>query len=435
MKKFQRLFLCTSMLVCLLTGQDQSVDQSVVISQPLRDVTSVVSTATLNRDAAANLIDATCGSHTGNYILHAVRFQDTGARVQEQNWYVYSPETATQPDHFSRWIAGDPFEGTRIYGRRNVSVVYVYLTMGTARAATGSAQFPATLSGLSTTDKPDEIKNDILQTLFGEASNPHGYTVVNSYGHSVTGIRVRALTGTDFSSYLVDEDIVNELNKVSYHVDITKTTPGPLKDLQDLLGLAIPNGVATKQLQVTGTPVAFGACGPMTVSYLPSKMDVTAHSEAGDKDVEIGKNTFDNEKKYWYDFSLGLPLSSYNEIRYDQTNDQISAKSIDKKNLFAFFNAGLPRDTYKLQRQVIPVLLYGIPIAGQPLKHHIFAASFGLNKVNFFVGVRLDDKKFYKDFSQPLIGANVTDKWRTHLAYGINFPVSTVVQALKKSSK
>jgi len=85
--------------------------------------------------------------------------------------------------------------------------------------------------------------------------------------------------------------------------------------------------------------------------------------------------------------------------------------------------------------QLVPVLMYGLPIAGQPLKHHLFAASMGLNFVNVFVGTTLDEKNFYHNFAKPLTGDNVFEAWRTHLTYGINFDVATVVKSLSKSTK
>jgi len=87
-----------------------------------------------------------------------------------------------------------------------------------------------------------------------------------------------------------------------------------------------------------------------------------------------------------------------------------------------------------MKLQVIPVLLYGLPIAGQPLKHHLFAGSIGLNYVNFFVGTSLDEKNFYHDFTKPLTGDNVFQAWRTHLTYGLNFDVGTIVKKLSATT-
>jgi hypothetical protein len=71
-----------------------------------------------------------------------------------------------------------------------------------------------------------------------------------------------------------------------------------------------------------------------------------------------------------------------------------------------------------------------LPIASQPLKHHLFAGSMGLNYVNFFVGMGLDQKNFYHDFTKPLNGSNVFQVWRTHLTYGLNFNPQPLIKSL-----
>jgi hypothetical protein len=268
-------------------------------------------------------------------------------------------------------------------------------------------------------------------TFRGTGTNPGPILTANT----ATGAQMKA-----FASILMDENLAAALSSLSYRVEITKKTPAPMQNLQDIAGLAFAGHAAVARVPVPTAPQVLAAGEFVAVSHLPSNIAVTAKTtktevSGSSKEFEIGKNTFDNEKKYWYDFSLGLPVSNYNEFKYDQAGNQITARTIDKKNVFAFFNAGVKRDTKALQYQIVPTFLYGIPITGQPLKHHIFAGSVGLNWANFFVGVRLDHKPFYTDFTKPLTGENVTNRWRTHLAYGINFPVGTIVGILKKSAK
>jgi hypothetical protein len=241
--------------------------------------------------------------------------------------------------------------------------------------------------------------------------------------------------------FLVQKPQSDVLAGVAYEIAITKVVPAPEQNLNAIVGLALgANAGAAKQAPTQTVPIAFAAGGdPFQVLHLPSKMEVSGRSEQQDENgnpttSELGKNTYQNEKKYWYDFSLALPLQSYNEFRYDQTSNQITAAKIDKKNVWAFLNLGVPRDTSHMEAQYIPTFLYGIPITSQPLHHHIFGGAVGLNLVNVFFGVRLDRKPFDLDFSKPLTGNNVEQKWRTHFTYGINFPVGTIVKALGKKA-
>jgi hypothetical protein len=226
------------------------------------------------------------------------------------------------------------------------------------------------------------------------------------------------------------------LSSLAYSIDITSKEKAPLSNLKQIIGLAIgAQSVAQTRLAIALTFTPFAAGGVFDTTLTTSDVVVTANYSSAGKDTQIGTQTYDNEGRYLYDFTLALPIKSYNDLSYDSTANGLTARTIQKNNLYAAFNFGLPRDTKNMKFQLVPVLMYGIPITGQPLKHHLFAGSVGLNYVNFFVGATLDGKDFYHDFSQPLTGANVFRVWRTHLTYGINFDVATIVKALTKTSK
>ncbi len=470
-------------------------DQSLVITGPLKVAPDVPATAKLSVNCAEVLIrdqfgadalptaqgkkpqqakndcnydpislvtpkDAAPGTPTLNtyYMIHSVEYQDSGSAVQSQNWYVYHAGWENQKFSLIDPRRAKHYKELRLFGSADVALVYMHVV----QAAT-EADVDTELQKLTTTDLnamvdkdgkavTDEQKQDkaasekkrqanimaFLNYFFeGKGTSPANIAVVGQHGEKLGPYQ--ATSGW----YVVNADLANELNGLNYRVDITKKTPAPLQNLQSIVGLALGGmGAATATVKVTLRKVVLVGGQAFDVEHLPSNIDVNADAKTLDtngatKDNQLGKNTFDDEKKYWYDFSLGLPVSSYNDFRYDQTASsnggyQITAKNINQKNLFAFVDAGVLRDTKALQYQIIPTFLYGIPIAGQPLKHHIFAGSFGCNLANFFVGVRLDEKKFYTDFSKPLIGSNVNQRWRTHLVYGVNFPVSLIVSTLKK---
>ena len=217
---------------------------------------------------------------------------------------------------------------------------------------------------------------------------------------------------------------------------MTSKDKAPFTNLKQIIGLALGGqSTTTTKFPITLSPTAFAAGGEFDTTLTTSDIVIAANYSSAGKDTQIGTQTYDNEGRYWYDFSLALPIKSYNDIAYDSTANGLTARSIKKNNLYAAFNFGIPRDSKKMKYQLVPVFMYGLPIAGQPLKHHLFAASMGLNYVSFFVGSILDEKNFYHNFSKPLVGDNVFHVWRTHLTYGINFDVATIVKALSKSTK
>jgi hypothetical protein len=222
------------------------------------------------------------------------------------------------------------------------------------------------------------------------------------------------------------------LSKLTYTVEVTSKESAPYSNLKAIVGFAFDaHGALPLAIRVKLTPTAFAAGGTFETTHTVADVSVTGtYSGTDGKDLTLGPKVYDNEKRYWYDFSLVLPIKSYKELTYDSTANGLTARSIKKNNLYAAFNVGLPRDTKRVRFQAIPVLLYGLPIAGQPLKHHLFAASVGLNYVNFFAGIGLDQKNFYHDFTKPLSGNNVFQVWRTHLTYGLNFDPLPLIKSL-----
>lgn len=362
------------------------------------------------------------------FIIHTVQIEEKSSSVKKQNWYVYHRGWEKSSFDLLDPRLAKHYKELRIFGSADVSMIYMYVVKAGTRDDVANA-----LSGSSTAgvDK-NNIQGYLDYFILEKGAEPTALDFVDSNNQPLK----------HYGALAVNKDLAVELNTLAYQIDITKKQPAPLKNLMDIAGLAFGGMGANPTVTVQTQWHLLAAGEAFTLQKLPSDIAVTANSQVTDtsgnsKQVEIGKNTFDDEKKYWYDFSLALPLSSYNNLKYDSSaaangTYQITARTVNQKNLYAFFNAGLPRDTKALQYQIIPTVLYGIPIAGQPLKHHVFALSFGVNWANFFIGDRLDQKSFYADFTKPLTGSNVTQKWRTHLVYGVNFPVSLVVNMLKK---
>jgi hypothetical protein len=361
------------------------------------------------------------------FIIHTVQIEEKSSSVKKQNWYVYHAGWESSSFYLLDPRLAKHYKELRIFGSANVSMVYMYIV----KAGTQN-DFDSAIKGLTDQSVQAAIQGYRDYFFLDKGAEPTALDFVDSNSQLLK----------HYSALALNKDLAVELNTLAYQIDITKKQPAPLKNLMDIAGLALGGMGANPTVTIQTQWHILAAGEAFTVQKLPSDIAITANSQVTDasgssKQVEIGKNTFDDEKKYWYDFSLGLPLSSYNNLKYDSSavangTYQITPRTVNQKNLYAFFDAGLPRDTKALQYQIIPTVLYGLPIAGQPLKHHIFALSFGVNWANFFIGDRLDEKSFYADFNQPLIGSNVSQKWRTHLAYGVNFPVSMIVNMLKK---
>jgi hypothetical protein len=115
----------------------------------------------------------------------------------------------------------------------------------------------------------------------------------------------------------------------------------------------------------------------------------------------------------------------------------VAAKKVEKGDLFAVINLGLPRDTKKIQWQLVPTFVYGITITGKPLDHHLVGFTIGLNYVQLLGGVRFDRRKEIGTTVENgtpvgVESAPAGDKWDHKWVWGINIPVRTVVGLFSK---
>lgn len=423
------------------------------------------------------------------YIIHIVRYQDDQLAVDQQNWYVYYKDWAQKQNLWDHLV--DPrldhhFQETRIYGSHNVALVYVHLNVpatdkNTVRSEARSqsiqqlaASRPDNADQAGTTQEStykssllDEIKADAANLKRLVPNDPLSQLKVDqSWSNrsldqlegSVADLRTELLivkvfenqpasgnlalqstSGHNFavatpgSDYAVDDRFV----PISYKISVTKKLPAPLQNLQGIIGI-VAHGQPSA-IKVKAQYIALTTGKAFTVEPLPSDMNVSALNGAGDQQKELSKLTFDNEKKYWYDFSFAFPVNSLKQLSYDTSNNTVTARTVTKQNLFAVADISLPFDTKKAQYQLIPVLLYGVPITGKPLDRHLLALAIGLNKLQVFAGITFNRTNVPRTLAAGQtatpnqLNSDLHDRWVRKLSVGINLPVGTVVNLLKGS--
>ena len=265
---------------------------------------------------------------------------------------------------------------------------------------------------------------------------------IRDAAQAITALRVRKPSGFRLTDDATKSDLAWVGNDrlvpssyllFAYNIGITKKTPAPWQNLQDAVSLAIAQGASPTNIPLKmDTTTSLCGGGVFDVEHIPSDIAVTATIVDKDKaQKQLTKQTFDNEGLYWYDFSFALPLKSYQDLSYDNSNGTVSAKKVNKSDLFLVANIGLPFDTKSAEFDIIPRLLYGLPISGQPLKHHLLALAIGLNKVQLYGGY-----VFNQDPAKPAVATgSVTDAttstWSHSFTWGLNVPVSAIAAALK----
>jgi hypothetical protein len=114
-----------------------------------------------------------------------------------------------------------------------------------------------------------------------------------------------------------------------------------------------------------------------------------------EQNKDYGKK-YNNEGRYWWDVSFGLPVNSIKELEYsvDDTgqNSVVSVKKKERQNAYGFLNLFFrPADLKANSFLTKPHLVLGVPISGKPLDRPIIALGSGiyrdLFRINFFAGV------------------------------------------------
>jgi hypothetical protein len=483
--------------VLMVTGSSAAAqDQTVIVDQPLAACATAtkITSATLTEPQAAEVIRTALAIKEPDsqtyYIVHATEFSRGRPTVAEEHWYVYHTGWANRSR--LEWLTDSRqakrFTETRVMGSERVSLVYLYVNVpayGTAASRSAIAQhFRTQRAAEAVPANPDQaaararLVARLRSSLPDAAENRAAEEAKNGAPPGAKASKdpeVELIVQLETERYLkafgdgdktvADEiSFVNEntgealvglsptlatsetfafLNTLFYKVSVTKKTPAPIDNLKSVAKLAFA-GQADGQtfLYVRPDDAAVCAGGNMTIKHIPSDLMVAALTKnAKDEEVQRSKQQFDNEGRYWWDVSLALPLKSHDDLTIDVEGGQVAAKKVEKTDLFAVVNLGLSRDTKKLQWQLVPTFIYGIPITGKPLKHHLVGLSLGLNYVQVIFAKRFDRITEVSTTAQGNTPVGVESspaqgkKWTQDWVWGINIPVQTVVKLFSKDAK
>jgi hypothetical protein len=408
--------------LCLAPRLAAGSDQTYVISSPLK-MCGTVGPRLKDADAGAIILAALGHAPDDDtaYLLHVVTY-NADMSVQEQHWYVYDPGLRSD------------FSGTRLFGRKHIALIYVHRGVPAVTMAAAEAQVSARAEVAGATLTAGQIVSLIERKIVGNDPNAGGdkeaarYSVTNAAtGHRLVGVGALAV-----------DNAFAPLANLVYQVDITKKTPAPLEHLEGLAKVIAAQGDALAiGLNLQNVDLCGGGAFDDTV--LPADIKIAASVSVSDKTKSIGAATFDNEQRYWYDFSFALPLTSYNDLTVDTTDLTLTAKSVKKDNLFAVVDIGARRDTTRAGF-AWPTVIYGMPLSGRAIHHQLVAASFGFSHAQVFVGAIFNHNQVVASAATtPNANTSVVTttsqavrvQWKPQLVYGLNVPVETILRVLK----
>ena len=257
-----------------------------------------------------------------------------------------------------------------------------------------------------------------------------------------TGDEVPRLFGVKAAVFIYIHLNTREVNKYdpNYEFEIKKRVPAYISHLESLAGLfSIDPGKSSVRL--TAANQSDNYFGVTTLSFDYKVADITATAKiARPTAVEVlgEAQKFDNEGKYFVDFSVGVPIRKMSELKFDSVNNTVTANKVDKTNIFAFVNIfPRPIDIRKNNVDLVPHFVGGVAIDRQPLRKIFVGTGIGPSIANFYIGalfVKQDQPTTLNtgDTATPgQLNNDLRRKYKTQVGFGLNVPVGVIIEKLK----
>jgi hypothetical protein len=225
-----------------------------------------------------------------------------------------------------------------------------------------------------------------------------------------------------------------------YNFEVQQRTPAYIGNLLGVLNLAtgISGGAADKS--GGAPPETWFGVAKLNFQYRVADITATPKLTRGPATVEeMGTaQKFDNEGKYFVDFSVGVPVRKMTELEFSSTNNTVTANEIDKTKLFAFVNVyPIPVDIKSSSPHLIPHFVGGVALEKQPLHKIFVGAGFGPVVANFYIGALFVKQQELQTLnpgdpaSPDQLGADKRRRFKPQVAFGLNLPVGAIVEKLK----
>ncbi len=142
--------------------------------------------------------------------------------------------------------------------------------------------------------------------------------------------------------------------------------------------------------------------------------------------------TFDNEGKYWADFSVGLPVLRKKVTDFELVDGVLRRKDAARTDAYGFLNVFLKkRDTKAEDFLRVPHVMLGLPLSGRTLDSPV--AALGLGFARF--GIKFDVYAgcvFNRTTVAAASGTGTDVRWVRKLTVGLNLPVSQFISTYLK---
>jgi hypothetical protein len=232
---------------------------------------------------------------------------------------------------------------------------------------------------------------------------------------------------------------------IDYTVSVTKKTPTNIANVLDLA--SIITGGTVRKIAVNATPPARWGGGLMCINAIPS--DIAVQGEVivrNDEHQAVQQpktysKTYDNEGKYWWDVSIGVPFKEVKEVQFNSDGGTVTAKEVTRQNAYGFLNIFFPSRDLKDDKLLnFPHLVLGVPISKKPLDNPVVGIGYGIRKFSLkfdmYAGVVFNRVREPRTLgagdaaTQGELEADFQTKRVRKFVFGVNLPLRQVKEAL-----
>jgi hypothetical protein len=318
-------------------------------------------------------------------ILAALKLSTTDAAIihyvvwkginYTENWYAFDPSSKV-------------FDTKRLYGRQTILVLAVHQNIDAAADVAYQVEVKRKL--------PSWAQNAIGLLTLGPTCRFGALKMTNVATPSDLVIK---------GSYSLEQEVKPSTSPASSSTPTPSGTPPPPSPPTSGGGLSSP-------------PLAVPTGPAGSVSSAAKKLTFS--------------ETFDNEGRYWGDFSIGLPVLNKKVTDFQLTDGVLQRKEGARKGAYGFANLFFRRVDTKSEKALRgPMLLVGLPMTGQALDAPVVAAGFGFGKF----GIKFDVYAGCVFNRTEQLSANTIDRdvrWVRKLTVGLNIPLGQFVSTYLK---
>jgi hypothetical protein len=153
-----------------------------------------------------------------------------------------------------------------------------------------------------------------------------------------------------------------------------------------------------------------------------------------------GALTVPDEGFYWWDVSVAMPVTSFNQLKYDSVNNLLIVKNTNDIKPYALFDIYFGPQDLRLKNAVSkPMFAFGIPMSGRPLQKPFVGLGFTVAIKSFriqpLVGLRVEKDTVSalaagSPATPAMLANSLHSEWHAKLQVMIGFSVGDAAKVL-----